>query len=146
MRKEILFAILAGIFVGLIIAFGAWRANSALNSKNDSLPETSKNTQTAPLPTQQPGTTLAAPDENDVLTQSPTKVSGITKPLSWLVISGEDEDYVPQAKNDGSFEQEVKLVGGVNQILVKSFNEEGSQEQKLTVVLSTEFEKDLETN
>jgi len=45
-----------------------------------------------------------------------------------------------KADASGSFEQEVELIGGINQLIVASFDEsEGKSEQELTVIFSREF-------
>lgn len=135
MRKEILFAILAGATLGLIIAFGIWRANVAL--KSDDAKVTSEQT---PTPQTEFGITIASPDESQVITSTPTTISGITKPEAYVVISAEDEDYIVKADEKGEFSQDIDLVGGVNQIVVTSFDQEGNKIEKiLTLVFSTQF-------
>jgi hypothetical protein len=138
MRKEVLFAIIAGSLFGLVIAFGIWRANLALKPNNGQvsstpLPETSESVEGFHI-------ALARPEENDIITESPTAISGITKANSWVVISAEEEDYIIKSNDDGSFEQEVELEGGLNQILITDFGENGtSTKEVLSVVYSTEF-------
>ena len=140
MRKEILFAIFAGAVFGLIIAFGVWRANIALKPSTETT--TTESTET---PTAEFGITIAKPLDTQVLTEGTTLVSGITKPNIWVTISAEDEDYIFEADEEGSFEQEVDLVGGVNEIIIIAFDEEGtSVEEKITVVFSSEFAKQTE--
>lgn len=88
---------------------------------------------------------LAGPGENDVVTESPSLVSGITKPNIWVAISAEEEDYIIKSNDEGTFEQEVEFEGGLNQILITAFDGDGTSiEEKLTVVFSTEFSKDGE--
>lgn len=148
MRKEILIATIAGIMIGLLVAFGSWRANLALKvkgpesntnqtSNNSKGKDSSKNSQK-----DGPKITLTNVDDYDVLTESGLKLTGITKPGYLVAISAEDEDFVIKADNDGSFEQDVQLVAGVNQILLSAFTTDGIQlEKKLTVVYSMEFDK-----
>ncbi len=140
MRKEILFAIFAGAVFGLIIAFGVWRANIALKPSTEIA--TTESPETAAV---EFGITIAKPLDTQVLTEDTVLVSGITKPDIWLVISAEEEDYLVKADGEGSFEQEVGLIGGVNEIIVTAFGEEGaSAEEKITVVFSSEFAKQIE--
>ncbi|MEJ2347681.1 MAG: hypothetical protein P8Y17_00570 [Patescibacteria group bacterium] len=135
MRKEILFAILAGLVFGLIIAFGVWRANIAL------MPGGSDSTEETPTPTPVAfGITIADPQNLQVITESPVTISGITKPGAQVAISGEEEDYVVTADANGEFEVDVELSGGVNEIIIDAFDENGSgTEEKLVLVYSTEF-------
>lgn len=149
MRKEIIVATFVGIFFGLFVAFGIWRANAALNTKNEPNPplKTANNQPTANENGQILAITIANPEELDVLTLTPARISGLTRPNIPLVISGETSDLVLLTKNDGSFDQEVSLASGVNQILIKVFDEEGKvSEQKMTLAYSSEFEKDLRSD
>ena len=139
MRKEVLWAIVAGIVFGLIIAFGAWRINSTFKSNNAKL---------EPSPTSKSGQvsefkiSLNKPENEDVVTDSTTRVSGITKALTWVTISGEDGDYIIQADEKGNFDEEVDLVAGVNQIKLTAFDPTGAQSiEKVLVVYSSSFEK-----
>lgn len=145
MRKEIILAIIAGAVFGAVIAFGIWRANTALKPKittpSPTLNEVSSETEES----SQLRLTLAQPEEKDVVTESPTVISGITRQNTWMAISAEEKDHIIKSSNDGSFEQEVDLAGGLNQILIMAFDEDGAfVEEKLTVVFSTEFFKDNE--
>ena len=141
MRKEILYAVFAGAVFGIIIAFGVWRANTALE------PETKTSNEAQGQVTPAPSTdefeiALAKPNQKDVITESPALVSGVTSPLTWVSISGEDEDYIIESDETGKFEQDVELQGGVNQIVITAFGKEGEKvEENLLVVFSTQFEK-----
>jgi len=136
MRKEVLFAILAGLTLGLIIAFGVYRANIALSPKN---PDQS---QATPTPKPEFAITLASPSDLDVFSENPVSLSGITKANAFVAVSTEEEDYLIQADTKGSFEVSVELIGGVNQIVMTAFDEKGSEvTQKLLLVYSSEFQK-----
>jgi hypothetical protein len=133
MRKEIIWVAGIGILLGIIIAFGVWRVNSSIS--NNTPPPTINE---SPTPTSSPigfDITLSQPQDNDVITSSPMTVSGITKPLSWIVISGESSDYVLQSNADGTFSQEVDLTPGVNQIQATTFSPEGDQTQAKVIVV-----------
>src|SRR3989344_60915 len=141
MRKELIIAIIAGIIVGLTIAFGVWRANSALKKVKVVTKEpTSLDQKRSVSQNGSSKITLATPEVQDVISQNPTKVSGITLKDALVVVSSEEEDYILKTNSSGSFEQEVELIGGINQLIVASFDEsEGKSEQELTVIFSTEF-------
>lgn len=133
MRKEILFAIGAGGIFGLIIAFGVWRLNKTVT------PNENINTEASSTPNVS-GITIASPNEKQVITESPVKVSGITKPDSVVVVSGEQDDAVSMASETGEFEVEIELESGINQIIVTSFqNGVNVGEQKLTLIYSSVF-------
>lgn len=136
-RKEVVFAIFAGTFLGLVIAFGLWRANSVFSPR-------SPKTQGSPSPTPKPEflLTLAKPQEKDVVTQSSVAISGVTKANAKVAVATEEEDYLTRADANGSFEEEVELTGGVNQLIVTAFDDTGaSATQKITLVYSSEFSK-----
>lgn len=142
MRKEIFFAIFAGGILGLIIAFGVWKANLALKPSSapqaQEQPDQKDTTSTTPL---EFGLTIASPENEDVITKNPVLITGATKPNSYVNVSSEDEDLTLKSEQDGSFEAEVDLIGGINDIVVTVFDESGKKiEENLTLVYSTEFE------
>lgn len=146
MRKEIIIVTIAGILLGILVAFGIWRANNALrvNSKDDSGSIFSAKQNPSPTPNNGFPLTIAKPEENDVLVEEKTVISGITKPSTLVVISAETEDFVITSDNQGAFELEVKLTGGVNQILIRAFSDKGEENQRqLNVVYSSEFAKEI---
>lgn len=146
MRKEVLFAILAGGLFGLIIAFGIWKANSSLNNKKKAEAEVSQSSSESEMPSPSPSSysiTLVSPDNLEVVTVSPVKISGATKPNAYLSISGELDDYVLNADGAGAFEKEIELSPGINQIAISAYDSGGFKSEKdLTLVYSTEFEKE----
>lgn len=140
MRKEIVFAIVFGSILGLIVAFGIWRVNSALAPK-----EKSKEAEASPTPKADFLVSLAKPENNDVISASPFEITGLTKPGATIAVSAESNDYVTDANNQGLFAERVSAVGGVNQILVTAFDEGGNPTQtSLLVVFSSEFAKIIE--
>ncbi|RLC30660.1 hypothetical protein DRH13_04040 [Candidatus Woesebacteria bacterium] len=142
MRKEILFAILAGVTFGLIIAFGVWRANVALrpDGASTTAPEDTSDTIQGDF-----GITIAKPQDYQVITTSPAILTGISKPDVWIVISAEEEDYVAKTDESGEFEIEVDVIGGINEIIITAFDGDGTEAQeKLTLVYSSEFAKQTE--
>ncbi len=133
-----LFAIVFGAIFGLVIAFGVWRLNSSLSTKSQD-----NNTSSSPQPSTSPdtfGLTIAKPNELSVFIQSSTKIEGLSKANSWIVSSGEEDDNIIQTKSDGSFEVNADLIGGLNQIIITSFDETGASSQKsLLLVYSSSF-------
>ena len=140
MRKEVLFAVAAGILFGIILAFGIWRANSALKPESQPQSTESQPQATKTQNSEEFAIALILPDQYDVITQSPVQVSGVTSAGSWVLLSGEEEDYIIRVDETGKFEQEVELTPAVNQIIISSYNSQGnSVTQNLTIVYSTEF-------
>ncbi len=138
MRRELIWVVGIGIAFGLIIAFGVWRINSSLSDPKPDSPVAT------PSP-QNPGIefkiTLNTPENNSVVTSSPLTVSGITKPLAWLVISAEKGDYILQSDDKGVFTKDINLEPGTNRIGLTAFDPLGSQStQKVLVVYSSAFQ------
>ncbi len=135
MRKEILFAVVLGGALGLVIAYGIWRANSSLRSKDTS--------QASPSPTsffEDFKIVLAKPDNQAVLTDTPIVVSGITKANAYVIISAEETDEITNASSSGAFSASADLTGGANQIKLFAFDVDGSEaDVKTTVIYSSQF-------
>lgn len=144
MRKEFIIAIIFGISIGVIVAFGIWRANTALKSDDFILLSEDDQIQNEAVSENGAQLTIIRPEENDVITSSPVTVSGITKPTTVLIISAENKDYIVKTDEDGSFEQDVDLVGGVNEILfAHQENGDTTLTKSLKLIYSTEFEKKI---
>jgi hypothetical protein len=124
MRKEVIYAVIGGIILGLVVAFGVWRINSSIpKNKNQDI-----NTQSPTPKSSTPGEfkiVLDKPENDDVVTTDTVNVSGLTKPLSWITVAGDESDYIIQSDTNGVFSQEVDLTPGVNQIKVTAFYPEG---------------------
>lgn len=140
MRKEVVWAIVAGIVLGLVVAFGVYRINSTISSK-----KTTAGNRPTPSPTpstpQEFKVVLDQPEDDDVLTQNSVNVTGITKSLAFVTFSGEDGDFLVQADNSGAFSQSVDLVPGINQIKVTAFDPSGNQNaSEVLVVYSSSFQ------
>ncbi len=134
-------AIGAGIFLGLIVAFGVWQANKALT------PKKSEQVAAVPSPTPAFGVTIANPADYAVLGESQAAISGVTRPGYWTVVSADETDEVIQANPEGGIVTELGLSGGVNEIKVFAFDEKGSGiEKNLLVAYSSEFEEEAPAN
>lgn len=151
MRKEILFAIGAGLIFGLIIAFGVWRANKDIKETSQTSPtptadqKTTPKTQTANPVQEEMFLTLISPEDMDVYTQNPIIVSGKSRQDSWVTISTEEEDYTLKVNGQGDFSQEVELTPGINQLVVTAFDESGNwKSENLNLVFSSRFAKENE--
>lgn len=143
MRKEVLVAILIGIILGGLVAFGIWRANLAFLPQK----EETKTEQTA-SPTPKSDASLSSliitqPENGSVVPENKVIIKGAAAPNSTVVILTESSDFVTQADKDGGFEQEVELEGGPNEIAITAYDDSGNEtSQTLTLVYSTEFAKE----
>lgn len=141
-----MYAILSGVFFGLVVAFGVWRANLNLSSKISPTPVASNGEiKKSPSPTDLT-ITLAKPDNFKVSTTDKIEVSGVTKAGSWVVVSAESEDFVTTADATGSFSLNTPLISGVNQILVSAYDtNQKSATTQVMVVYSKDFENSTPT-
>jgi hypothetical protein len=138
MRKELVWAGVIGISFGLVIAFGAWRVRSSVVSKEKPIP-----TSTPQVGVGKNRITIDSPRNLDVIVASPFTVSGITKPLTWVVISSENVDYLTQSADNGTFSVDVKPEAGINHIKVTSVNVQGDESsQEIVAVYSPSFQTD----
>lgn len=134
MRKEVWFAIIGGIVLGLVIGFGVYRINFAF--KKDDPTEISP----TPTPNNQEGLTIAKPNYDDVITSLPQIVSGIAPKDSWVVISTNTIDYLTKTNEKGIFEKEIDLEGGVNQIVISGIvQDKNISSQNLRLIYSTQL-------
>lgn len=138
MRKEVFWAIFAGILFGLIIAFGVVRVNSTLKPKGEKV-EVSV---TPKGINNEFKIVLAKPENEDVVTKEPIEISGITKPLSWVIISAEKNDYLILSNEQGAFQENIELTSGVNQIKITAIDSSKLKSlEKVIVVYSSAFEE-----
>ncbi|MDO8641570.1 MAG: hypothetical protein Q7R33_08560 [Nitrosarchaeum sp.] len=141
MRKEIFFAILAGGAFGLLIAYGAWKLNSSLKPKPTNQASATANPKITTIPTSTDfKIILTKPNNLSVLTESPTILSGVTNPDSYVIVSNEISDTITNASSSGAFNIDVELDGGINQIVITAFNADGnSTSANLQIVYSGQF-------
>ena len=142
MRKETFLAILAGVTIGIIFAFGAWRL-AKIFKKNAPI--------NSPQPTPQLKTDLSITLENlndfDVIYKDEVSFSGLTDPNSDVLVITNEKDFLTKSTDDGSFEIDVVLPAALSEIKVLGFNSLGqSSEAKINLVYSTEFAKSVEEN
>ena len=131
--------------MGLIVAFGVYRVNSKLLSNKKIDINATPTPQAMPLGEFK--IVLDKPEEGDVITKDSVTVSGLTKPGSWITLSGESGDYTVQSDTSGVFSEDVELSPGVNQIKVTAFEAKGAKSATgVLVVYSSSFqEKTLPT-
>lgn len=138
MRKEVIVAILIGILLGGLVAFGVFRANVLLGDKKG------KEVEVLPTPFEQEISTsqlvITQPEDSTVVGIDKVTVRGTVSKGATVVILAQSGEYIVEVKEDGSFEQTVELEGGANEMTVIAYDETGNEsKQVLTIVYSTEF-------
>lgn len=139
MRKETTLAIFAGISIGLIAAFGIWKATSSIKKNNIDI-EATKSPTSSPIVEN----TFAISNlkDFDVISKSPFTIVGTAKPFSDIVVSTSENDYYQQVDENGSFEIEVDFPVSLSETKIVNFDSDGkSLEIKLKIVYSDEFKK-----
>lgn len=122
MRKEVVYAIVAGILIGLIVAFGTWRVSKIV--KETPMPIAKKETLAPKIIDR---ISISNFTNYSVVNANPV-IKGLASPNSDIVISTEDDDYYTKANKDGEFEAEVEIPAGLSEIKIN--------EEKLLLVYS----------
>lgn len=152
MRKEIFIAIFAGLTIGIILAFGVWRINSRnranFNESTAQQAEFNAKDETNSLTSLDTNLSLTNIEDGMIYLESPVVISGISNKESTFVISDETEDFIVKAKQDGTFEQSIKLNKGINKIVISSLGANGNTlaEKSFLVVFYPDFKSDVTTN
>ena len=142
MRKETALAIFAGISIGLIAAFGIWKATSSI--KKNVTSTTSTKTPTV-ISDKNVSFTISNLSDFDIFTESFINILGTAKPFSNIVVSTTENDFFGKSEEDGSFKIEVELPVGLSIIKIVSFDSDGnSTEIKIKLIYSSEFKKYVE--
>lgn len=118
MRKEVIYAIIAGITIGLIAAFGVWRLSKLIYKKQPTITK-----QQAPSPKNNLDIVIDSFSDFDVLTQNTNTLKGVSNPNSDIVISTNDDDYITKSNAQGEFEKEIDIPSGASIVKTTSFNE-----------------------
>lgn len=140
MKKEVLIAVVLGIIVGLVITFGMYTANTALQRKAQQI----KDATPTPTPTstsqngQYSSIIIYGPEDNLLTDKDKVQLSGSTDPNATVVIFVNDKETITSADGKGNFSAELSLVGGSNIITTIATDLSGKQNQdQRTVVFST---------
>ncbi|MEN8253393.1 MAG: hypothetical protein ABFQ62_03400 [Patescibacteria group bacterium] len=139
MKKEILFAILIGLSLGLIITYGAYRARK---SEQEMATQTTDSIASSPgSETESQGNkflTLFSPEDESIQDNDNVKITGNTTADSFVVIFIGNDENITIADDSGNFSVESKLEKGSNVIAVHAINEDGkSSIEERTVIYTT---------
>ncbi len=144
MRKEGIVAIVFGIILGLIIAFGIYRVNSTIKNnitsvENAKMPEEPDSTSNTSSANNAGSLTLLKPEDKKVFGSDIIQISGVTHAESYIVTTGGTYDNVVKPSADGSFSFEYNLEPANNYIEVTAVTLENTRtSKKLEIVYSSE--------
>lgn len=138
MRKEPIIAIALGSLLGLGVAFGVWKFTKTTQSisQKQAQKEIEKQEENS---ISNAGLSILAPLDNQVFTENPIRVSGMTSNNTFVVVNNGDNYQVLKANADGSFETEARLGGGIENIQVWALETEPKQ-VNVPVVFTAQLE------
>lgn len=142
MRREVLFAIVIGIGLGAVVAFGVWRANLIIAPKVKEVMQTPTSGSDSSNTTivNSSNLIITQPEDSTVVDRDKVTIKGSAAPNSTIILTSDADEQVTLADGDGTFEKEIGLSSGVNNVTVTSFDDHKNQStQKITLVYSTEF-------
>lgn len=143
MRKEVLFAIIIGAFLGLFMAALLWRANKAVKSTQTQKTQAKLVSSPKPNGSSTPNSstlTISSPEHEDVFLESEITIAGVTEANSNVLIVAENKDYWLTSDAGGVFQTQIELIGGINYLNVVAFDQAGKRSEKqLTLVYTTEL-------
>lgn len=137
MKKEALFAIIIGILLGLAATYGIYTLRAKLLPRTDSVALNA-----SPLPSASPEQVnkllITAPENEMVLSETKTTISGTAESQELIVIYVNNREYFTQADEIGAFAAEVTLDSGSNIMTVTAIAADGQQRsEELAVIVST---------
>jgi hypothetical protein len=146
MKKEVILAIIIGALLGIVVAFGIWRANGALKLAGQATaPSTSPHSSSTPGTTTAPAATtntsqlaIFRPENEEVSTTDHITVNGSATPNSKVIIDSENSSYIAQVDASGNFTVDnVGLVGGINSLIITTFSNNSQLASKVVTVVLT---------
>ena len=137
MKKEVLFAIIIGFIIGLVITFGIYTAQSAIQSKTSQSSNKKQDSTTATTDSSHK-LTIISPTNEALFTQDSVPITGTTSPGSIVVIVSTSQELFARADGQGNFSVDVELSGGVNNFDIVSYQDDGNKiDQSLTLTYTT---------
>lgn len=138
MRKEVVFAIIIGLFLGAVILIGwqladrsAKQAASTSQAKPDLAPPET------PTPVAQ-SISLTSPRNHAIVNTNSVKITGKTFPNTPIAISDSEDDAIVTTDKDGNFSLDLTLTGGANLIKLTVLKDDHTTDStQVTVIYTT---------
>ena len=139
MRKEVIFAIIIGLSLGVTILFGIRLANQSIitssaprnEAKIPSIPE-------GPTPAQVAGISIISPKNHSIINTATVKIIGKTLPNSTVAILSFENDILIISDSDGNFSADLELAGGENIIKATVLKPDQSMEStQISIIYTT---------
>ncbi|KKS79018.1 MAG: hypothetical protein UV54_C0044G0007 [Candidatus Beckwithbacteria bacterium GW2011_GWA2_43_10] len=140
MKKEIIIAIVVGLFIGLIFTLGISTANKAINQQKAKklTPKESGNSLTSTNNNQQKTLTITSHENFDLINQSEISLSGIAWPKAVIALIAENQTKLIQADAEGIFIFKFNLIKGFNEItLIATDETNATKTENIVLTYST---------
>jgi hypothetical protein len=143
MKKEIIIAIILGVFVGLAVTYGVQTANKAITEKTEKAsPSPNQESTASAVNSYQSETKLSlqitSPDNHLVVKENNIEIKGTSKDNAFIAVLGEEDEVLTTADDDGFFATEIPLIKGINNIQVIASDRNNQQLKKeIEIVYST---------
>lgn len=142
MRKEVAFAIVFGIVIGLVFAFGLFRVNGVMKNKSAEVATDNNTDVLKDLPetqTEKNALTLLKPTNKQVFGNDIVQISGMTRTESIIVTTGGTNDLITKGNTNGSFDFDYEIDPSLNYLDITSVSPGNERSYtKLEVVYSSE--------
>ncbi len=126
MRKEIIIAIIIGLCLGLVVAFGIRSARLSLAARKTLSPTTPLSIQnTDTNPNSNHSIFISVPEPNTITDQEKLTIVGSTTPDALVSIISDTDQVATNADSTGAFTSAINLNAGLNNIEIKSYNTQG---------------------
>lgn len=138
MKKEIVFAVVIGLIVGLIITFGMYRARQAVSGTSVISTETASPATQSESSTKKEAFLVSEPQDESLITETQVRVSGQTFPNAAILILTAKNETVGQTDSRGNFSMTVTLENGANILTIRAFSDDHETLEVIrSVVVST---------
>jgi hypothetical protein len=124
MKKEIIIAILIGLFLGLFITYGVYQARTSI-SPDSKKSQNSLSTNSLDENGFSGELVLNSPADESITTEDSVTVSGTTLPESFVVVLVGNTETITSSDGSGNFSVSVDLEQGANIITVTVLDENG---------------------
>lgn len=137
MRKEVIFAIIIGLILGLVILYGVQLANRSANQAAATVTAPTPGETLTPTPTVS-ALSIISPNDHAVVNTATIKITGKTTPGATIAIYSSEDDALVTADKDGNFTSDLKLTGGENVIKFTSLKPDQTSESiQISIIYST---------
>ncbi len=128
MKKEIFFAVLLGLSLGLIVTYGVYRATQAdTQNQIDDITQTGDDDQNSQINATIANLIISTPKDEAIVDTKTIQVAGNTSSNAFVIIYVGETPYVTTADQTGAFSVSVELSENSNVIGIHSLTEDGDE-------------------